>query len=126
MNPFAEPLLKRAETMLNRDPAVLQNIRGLRMNLTLQCDEKNWCLLIADGNIRSVPESGRLPDAPQVFISGTAENWKRIIDGLRGGLHRAFRHRLLRFSGDPAAMLAIWKTIWRIGETLCAARKGMR
>lgn len=110
-------LLHRAEARLNEDPVVASNARWYTATLTLVCDDRSWSYRVADGRVELV-EDGGSPRDPQVRIRGGSEDWRPILLGLRGGLHRAFRHRLLVFEGDAVATLTLWKTIWRLGEAL--------
>ena len=77
---------------------------------------------MADGRVKLVEDGGSSGD-PQVRIRGSSEDWQPILRGLRGGRHRAFRHRLLAFEGDAVATLTLWKTIWRLGEALAEAER---
>ena len=117
-------LLRRVEARLNEDPVVVSNARWYRATLMLVCDEHTWDYRVADGRVQMVEDGGSSQD-PQVRIRGSSEDWWPVLRGLRGGLHRAFRHRLLTFDGDAVAMLMLWKTIWRLGEALAeAGQKG--
>jgi 3-hydroxyisobutyrate dehydrogenase-like beta-hydroxyacid dehydrogenase len=117
-------LLRRVETRLNEDPVVVSNARWYRATLMLVCDEHTWDYRVADGRVQMVEDGGSSQD-PQVRIRGSSEDWRPVLLGLRGGLHRAFRHRLLTFDGDAVATLMLWKTIWRLGEALAeAGQKG--
>ena len=86
----------------------------------LVCDEHTWVFRVADGRVQLVENGGSSQD-PRVCIRGSSEDWRPVLRGLRGGLHRAFRHRLLTFDGDAVATLMLWKTIWRLGEALAEA-----
>jgi 3-hydroxyisobutyrate dehydrogenase-like beta-hydroxyacid dehydrogenase len=117
-------LLRRVEARLNEDPVVVSNARWYSATLMLVCDEHTWDYRVADGRVQMVEDGGSSQD-PQVRIRGSSEDWRPVLRGLRGGLHRAFRHRLLTFDGDAVAMLMLWKTIWRLGEALAeAGQKG--
>jgi 3-hydroxyisobutyrate dehydrogenase-like beta-hydroxyacid dehydrogenase len=113
-------LLRRIEAKLNEDPVVVSNARWYRATLRLVCDEHSWDYRVADGRVQLVEDGGSSQD-PQVRIWGSSEDWRPVLRGLRGGLHRAFRHRLLTFDGDAVATLMLWKTIWRLGEALAEA-----
>jgi 3-hydroxyisobutyrate dehydrogenase-like beta-hydroxyacid dehydrogenase len=113
-------LLRRIEAKLNEDPVVVSNARWYRATLRLVCDEHSWDYRVADGRVQLVEDGGSSQD-PQVRIRGSSEDWRPVLRGLRGGLHRAFRHRLLTFDGDAVATLMLWKTIWRLGEALAEA-----
>lgn len=113
-------LLRRVEARLNGDPVVASNARWYRATLTLVCDDYSWDYRVADGRVKLVEDGGSSQD-PRVRIRGSSEDWRPVLRGLRGGLHRAFRHRLLAFEGDAVATLTLWKTIWRLGEALAGA-----
>jgi 3-hydroxyisobutyrate dehydrogenase-like beta-hydroxyacid dehydrogenase len=113
-------LLRRVEARLNEDPVVASNARWYRATLTLVCDEHSWDYRVADGRVQLVEDGGPSQDS-RVRIRGSSEAWRPVLRGLRGGLHRAFRHRLLTFDGDAVATLMLWKTIWRLGEALAEA-----
>jgi SCP-2 sterol transfer family protein len=115
-------LLRRVEASLNEDPVVAANARWYTARLTLVCDDRSWDYRVADGRVKLVEDGGSSRD-PQVRIRGSSEDWQPVLRGLRGGLHRAFRHRLLAFEGDAVAMLTLWKTIWRLGEALAEAER---
>jgi len=110
-------LLRRVEASLDEDPIVASNARWYRATLSLVCDDRTWDYRVADGHVKLV-EDGSSSRDPQIRIRGSSEDWQPILQGLRGGLHRAFRHKLLAFEGDAVAMLTLWKTIWRLGEAL--------
>src|SRR5215212_6439595 len=116
-------LLRRIEAKLNEDPVVVSNARWYRATLRLVCDEHSWDYRVADGRVQLVEDGGSSQD-PQVRIRGSSEDWRPVLRGLRGGLHRALRHRLLTFDGDAVATLMLWKTIWRLGEALAEAGQG--
>ncbi len=122
MTALTTELLHRAEASLNEDPIVASNIRWYTATLTLVCDDRSWDYCVADGRVKLVEDGGSSRD-PQVRIRGSSEDWQPILRGLRGGLHRAFRHRLLAFEGDAVATLTLWKTIWRLGEALAEAER---
>ncbi|MBB6453708.1 putative sterol carrier protein [Salirhabdus euzebyi] len=109
-------LLKSVEKYLNKDVFVKNNIKFYSLNLLLKCDNHENYFNISKGNISLVKSLDN--SKPLVIVSGSAEDWDKIIRGIHGGMHRAFRHKILKFDGDPVAMLSIWKTIWRIGESL--------
>jgi hypothetical protein len=115
-------LLHRVEASLNEDPIVASNARWYTATLTLVCDDQSWDFRVADGRVKLVEDGGSSRD-PQVRIRGSSEDWQPVLRGLRGGLHRAFRHRLLAFEGDAVATLTLWKTIWRLGEALAKAER---
>ena len=124
MTALTTELLRRVEARLNEDPVVASNARWYRATLTLVCDDRSWDFRVADGRVNLVEDGGSSED-PRVLLRGSSEDWRPILRGLRGGLHRAFRHRLLAFEGDAVATLTLWKTIWRLGEALAeAGREG--
>lgn len=119
MTALTTELLRRVEARLDGDPVVASNAKWYRATLTLVCDDLSWNYRVADGRVKLV--EGGSPRDPQVVIRGGSGDWRPILQGLRGGLHRAFRHRLLAFEGDAVATLTLWKTIWRLGEALAEA-----
>ncbi len=124
MTALTTELLRRVEAGLDGDPIVASNARWYGATLTLVCDDRSWDFRVADGRMKLAEDGGSLRD-PRVVIRGGSEDWQPIVRGLRGGLHRAFRHRLLAFEGDAVATLTLWKTIWRLGEALAeAGREG--
>jgi len=125
LSTLTKTLLMQVETIMNADPFVTLNIKRARLTLELICGSDEFAFAIEDGILRLLRENETTP-GPRVTIAGSADNWVKIIDGLHGGLHRAFRHKLLRFDGDAASMLTIWKTNWRLGEALAEAGKGGR
>lgn len=122
MTALTTELLHRVEVSLNKDPIVASNARWYTATLTLVCDDRSWDYRVADGRVKLMEDGGSSRD-PQVRIRGSSEDWQPILRGLRGGLHRAFRHRLLAFEGDAVATLTLWKTIWRLGEALAEAER---
>lgn len=124
MTALTTELLRRVEANLNEDPVVASNTRWYTARLTLVCNDRSWDYRVANGRVKLVEDGGSSRD-PQVRIRGSSEDWQPVLRGLRGGLHRAFRHRLLAFEGDAVATLTLWKTIWRLGEALAeAGREG--
>ena len=115
-------LLRRAEANLNRDPIVTANTRWYRARLTLVCDADQWDFDIADGWVKPMDNKDSSCH-PQIRIRGNSEDCQPILQRLRGGLHRAFRHKLLSLEGYAVATLTLWKTIWRLGEALVAVGK---
>lgn len=114
-------LIKHAEKHLNVDPFVKNNIKFYRLKLVLISNQCSYCLIITDGMISASTSNGS--KYPEVVISGSSEDWAKIIKGMHGGMHRAFRHKILQFKGDSIVMLSIWKTIWRLGESLVKANE---
>jgi hypothetical protein len=116
-------LLRQVEAGLNEDPIVASNTIWYRATLRLVCDEESWDFVVAEGHVNLADDHVWSAD-PLVSIRGSSDDWRPVLGGLRGGLHRAFRHRLLVFEGDAVATLLLWKTIWRLGEALGEAGKG--
>lgn len=117
MSVLTKDLLRRVEARLNEDPIVASNARWYRATLTLVCDDEPWHFAVAEGRV-NLTDDRVSSEGPRVSIRGSSNDWRPILGGLRGGLHRAFRHRLLAFEGDAVATLILWKTIWRLGEAL--------
>ncbi|TYK43087.1 hypothetical protein [Actinomadura decatromicini] len=116
-------LLDRALVLLNTDPH-LDRWRSARICLRETPGPDLW-LVVDRGTVRRAGDGRDGADLKQIRIAGTAAEWKPILDGLHGGLHRAWRYHLLRFEGDPVALLDLWKTIWRLGDALADAyRRG--
>jgi hypothetical protein len=115
-------LLKRAEAILRRDPVVVENVRWHDASITLVCDAKRWTFGVREGRM-ALEADERLREQPEILIRGRSEDWRPLLRGLQGGLHRAFRHKLLTFEGDAVAMLTLWKTVWRVGEAISLASK---
>ena len=114
-------LVSRSVKYLNDDPFFKENVRFYNFILCLECEEDRYYYNVSDGKITVLDANDDL--RADVVISGNQENWGKIIDGMQGGMHRAFRHKMLHFSGNPAIMLSVWKTIWRIGEALTKANE---
>jgi hypothetical protein len=115
-------LLKRAEAILRRDPVVAENVRWHDASITLVCDAKRWTFEVREGQI-TLEANERPREQPEILIRGRSEDWQPLLRGMQGGLHRAFRHKLLAFEGDAVAMLTLWKTVWRVGESISLASK---
>ena len=122
MAALSRTLLERTAEILNDDPFVKENTKRCKATLYLACENNKFALAFDNGKVRLLADGESGAD-PVVSISGNKENWNKIISGLPGGLHRAFRHKLLRFEGDATTMLTIWKTIWRLGEALANENK---
>lgn len=120
MSVLTTDLLRRVEDRLNEDPVVASNASWYKARLRLACDDESWDFAVADGHVNLTDDVDSSPD-PVVLIRGSSDDWRPVLGGLRGGLHRAFRHRLLAFEGDAVATLILWKTIWRLGEALAEA-----
>ena len=110
-------LLERVEDMMNKDPIVASNARWHDAILTLDCDNEPWHFRVTDGRVLLVDDPEHVY-VPRIYIQGTSENYQLILEGLPGGFHQAFRHKLLSFDGDHVVMMLLWKTIWRLGECL--------
>ena len=120
MNIFNTNLITRVIDLLNNDQMVYNNTKWYTFNLVLKTESTQCQLTIQRGQVslKNIPEK-----LPEIIITGSNENWNKILNGLPGGLHRAFRHRLLEFSGDPIIMLSVWKTIYRLGVALAQAKE---
>jgi len=121
MNGLTKEIVLLAEKYLNKDPFVIENIKYYDLVLLLKSGENEFFYKISNGSMQVVDNI--FFEKPTVEISGNKENWTLVISGLHGGLHRAFRHKILKFEGDPVTMLSIWKTLWRVGEALSVAYK---
>lgn len=53
-----------------------------------------------------------------VTLVADADVWRALRAGLHGGLHRAWRHQMVRFDGDPELIFAHWLLLWRLGANL--------
>ena len=123
MSVLTTDLLRQVEAGLNEDPIVASNTKWYRATLRLVCDEQSWDFAVAEGRV-NLTEDRASSTGPLVSIRGSSDDWRPVLGGMRGGLHRAFRHRLLVFEGDAVTTLLLWKTIWRLGEALGEAGKG--
>lgn len=117
---LTEDLLLEVEVRLNNDPIVALDAKWHRAILTLTCDSESRSFSVSQGHVKLIDngDGEGMCRLPRIHISGSAERWQPILSGLHGGLHRAFRHRLLAFDGDAVAMMSLWKTVWRLGEAL--------
>jgi hypothetical protein len=122
MSALNTDLLKRAEAILRQDPIVAENVRWHDASITLVCDAKRWTFEVREGCITLEPDE-HPREQPEILIRGQSEDWRPLLKGMQGGLHRAFRHKLLAFEGDAVAMLTLWKTVWRVGESISLASK---
>jgi len=112
----------RVIALLDADSVVAENSRWRIACYELVCGSESIALVVDDGGVRSVANI-ELQSTPVIKISGTEDQWRTVLDGLHGGLHRAWRYRLLDFDGDPLVMMSLWKTLWRLGEALVAAQR---
>jgi hypothetical protein len=100
----------------NRDVAFGEWARRLDAIVLLRVGPDAAWVHIQLGKVVSIGEGN--PAVHQIEIDGPAEAWDDILDGLRGGLHRAWRHQLLRFAGDRVLYMQHYKAFWRLGELL--------
>ncbi|TMR04935.1 hypothetical protein ETD83_07765 [Actinomadura soli] len=112
-------LLDRAIVLLEADPQ-RDRWRSARIGLS-ETPGPDLLLVVDRGTVRRAGDGQDGADLKQIRIVGTADEWKPILAGLHGGLHRAWRYHLLRFEGDSVALLDLWKTIWRLGDALADA-----
>lgn len=92
--------------------------------ISLECDGSEAWLDVDGGQVRAV---GLNPvERYAIGISGELSAWEQIWSGLPGGLHRAWRHRLLRFRGDQSALMRHYKMVWRLGDLMAQAGWGAR
>lgn len=125
--PLGAELVKRAAQILNEDQIVRANTAWRRARVSLVANGELAATLLVDrGSVRvATPQEGG--ELPEVVIAGREADWQAILDGLHGGLHRAWRYKLLEFGGgDPATTFDLWKTIWRLGDALVAAGRECR
>lgn len=122
---FNDRLVSEVERLIASDPIVRANTRFGRLALVLAADDSSALRVVVDrGRLVPLQEWGQDDERSAVLISGGADKWRVVLDGLHGGLHRAWRYRLLQFSGDQVRMMTFWKTIWRVSEALQKAARG--
>lgn len=84
--------------------------------IELCCEDATGWLRVETGRVTAV---GATPEpAATVRIAGGSASWSAITQGLPGGLHRAWRHRMLTFEGDLVAFMRHYKLFWRLGDLL--------
>ncbi|MET4491222.1 hypothetical protein [Bradyrhizobium sp. LA7.1] len=106
------------EREIGADPVVRANTRYGRLPLVLGADDASAFRIILDrGRLLGLTDWTADDERNAVFVSGSVQQWQHAF-GLHGGLHRAWRYRLLAFTGDQVRMMTFWKTIWRVGEAL--------
>ncbi len=96
--------------------------RRFHGELTLGYGDQLVGFEIEGGRVTGVSLAGN-PEAP-IRLMGDEENWEALWKGLNGGLHRAWRHRSIRFEGDPQSIYGYWKMICRFGDLMVAAGLG--
>lgn len=114
--------LARLGELASRDTHFRQYGRRFHGDLTVYCGEQQANLRIEGGQVTAVSTVGN-PQA-QIRLRGDDSAWESIWSGMNGGLHRAWRHRMVQFEGDPQAIYGHWKMIWRLGDLMVAAGWG--
>ncbi|MES2940752.1 MAG: SCP2 sterol-binding domain-containing protein [Pseudomonadota bacterium] len=112
----------RLAQLLQADPVATAACRHHTATYGLRCDDALVLVTAERGHVSAVRAAG--PAQPDITIAGTASQWQGILQGLHGGLHRAWRYKLLDFSGDAVTMMFLWKFMWRMGDALVAVRRG--
>jgi hypothetical protein len=72
---------------------------------------------IREGRVRSGAD---WPPSTTIGVRGTAADWAPILDGLPGGLHRAWREKRLDFVADPAELMDGYLVLYQLGERVVA------
>lgn len=86
-------------------------------------DEVVW-LVFRHGNVvasgRSEPDdlAGTGQSTPTIALVGDDHGWAQVLEGLPGGLHRAWRQQLIQFDADPVDVLRNYRAIWHLGEVM--------
>jgi len=114
--------LARLGEIANNDPQFLEYGRRFRGDLAIRCGSEQGTLRIDGGRITGVSLNWS-PEAP-IRLAGEETNWQTLWRGMPGGLHRAWRHRMIHFDGDPQAVYGYWKMIWRLGDLMVDAGWG--
>lgn len=68
---------------------------------------------IRAGRVRSGTD---WPAETIIGVRGSADAWTPILDGLPGGLHRAWREKRLDFVGQRAALMDGYVVLYELGE----------
>lgn len=114
--------LARLGELASADALFQQYGRRFHGDLSIGYGEQYGNFRIERGRVTAVS----LAHGPEASIRllGDEASWELIWKGLNGGLHRAWRHRMIRFDGDPQAIYGYWKMIWRFGDLMAAAGWG--
>jgi len=115
MKALTNQLIMLSKKLCETDDIIIQGIKHIDFILCLKEEENVFFYKVSKDKI-SVINCEK--DKADVTIAGTTENWLLVLQGLDGGIHRAFRHEVLHFYGNYFVMLNLWKVIWRIGENL--------
>jgi hypothetical protein len=114
--------LARLGELASADPLFQQYGRRFHGDLSLGCGDQSASFRIEGGRVTGVSLADN-PEAP-IRLLGDEGAWEALWEGLNGGLHRAWRHRMIRFEGNPQAIYGYWKMIWRFGDLMVAAKWG--
>lgn len=115
--------VRRAVQLLRDDRIAVAASRHHSAIYALTCPAYDTQYVFVDrGEIR-LPHADEIP-AADITIDGEEWQWQLVLAGLHGGLHRAWRYKLLNFTGDAVRMMFLWKFMWRLSESLVAARGG--
>lgn len=122
-DPFGAASLAKLAKLCAADPYFVEQAQGFDARIWLRRDgETGWLQIsAADGagtSAITVTTGDGEPDSWAVGIAGTAEQWEEIWSGLPGGLHRAWRQKLLEFFGPEEALLAHYPMVWQLGELM--------
>lgn len=100
---------------LEADGAFRREAAAFTGRIGLGIDAERGWLAIHGG---AVPAVGTDQETATIDIVGDAAAWEDVLRPVPGGLHRAWRHRLLQFRGDDAVLLRHYKMIWQLGAVL--------
>ena len=100
--------------LCNQDKMFGELSQWFHGGICLNVGEKSCDFTYSNGLLSVGPSD----EGQKIIISGPTEVWDKIRKGQPGGIHRAFRHQTLKFSGDMVEVMRNWKVIWRLGEVI--------
>ncbi|MEM8716664.1 MAG: hypothetical protein AAGE92_12970 [Cyanobacteria bacterium P01_G01_bin.4] len=104
--------------LVEQDETIRQNTLWGSVKFILRIGDDAIAISCGNKNVSVEQAAQGYDENDCVVVSGSPEQWSRVLLEQHGGVHRAWRYHQLEFSGDQVKMLTFWKTLWRIGENL--------
>lgn len=104
--------------LVEHDETIRENTRWGSVRFVLKIGDETITVSCGDKNVTVERAAQGYDEDDCVVVSGSLDQWSKVLLEQHGGVHRAWRYHQLQFSGDQVKMLTFWKTLWRIGENL--------
>ena len=113
LDPFSAAWAAQVAADCRDDSFFLEKSESFVGRISLQSDSAAVHFDIRPAHVES--GAGWPPDTT-IGVRGTAADWRPILDGLPGGLHRAWREKRLEFVAEPAVLMDGYLVLFQLGE----------